>query len=67
MTLPKPGKRTIDLEKDWVLTKEDLGVMGKPIPREPEDLSSYLDFLDLLWRSEKRIISSRFYSDQFRL
>jgi len=53
MSLPKGRKRSFDLEKDWVLTKEDFRAIGKPIFHEPKDLNSYLDFLDLLWGSER--------------
>jgi hypothetical protein len=67
MSLPKGRKRSLDLEKDWVLTKEDFGAIGKPIFHEPKDLNSYLDFLDLLWGSERKEMSRRFYSEQFRL
>jgi hypothetical protein len=38
MSLPKGRKRSIDLEKDWVLTKEDFGAIGKPTFHEPTDL-----------------------------
>jgi len=47
MSLPKGRKRMLDLEKDWVLTKEDIGAMGRPTFHEPRDLNSYLDCLDL--------------------
>lgn len=67
MSLQKRRKRSIDLEKDWVLTKEDFGAIGRPMFHEPRDLSSYLDFLDLLWRSQRNEMSRRVYSEQFRL
>ncbi len=67
MSLPKGRKRSLELEKDWALTREDFGAIRKPTFHEPRDLNSYLDFLDLLWRSERKEIRKRFYSEQFRL
>jgi len=67
MSLPKEGKRSQDLEKDWRLTQEDLGAISEPPSHEPNDLGSYLDFLDELWRSERREMRKRFYTEQFRL
>jgi hypothetical protein len=67
MSLPKEGKRSLNLEKDWGLTKEDFGAIGQPQSHEPRDLGSYLDFLDELWGSERREIRKGFYSEQFRL
>jgi hypothetical protein len=67
MSLPKERKRSLNLEKDWELTKEDFGAIGEPPPSEPRDLGSYLDFLDELWGSEKREIRKEFYSEPFRL
>jgi len=67
MSLPKGRKRMLDLEKDWVLTKEDFRAIGKPIFHEPKDLNSYLDFLDLFWGSERKEMSRRFYPEQFQL
>jgi hypothetical protein len=67
MSLPKERKRSLNLEKDLVLTKEDFGAIGASQPHEPRDLGSYLDFLDELWGSERGEIGKRFYSEQFRL
>jgi len=67
MSLSKRRRTNLDLEKDWMLTKEDFRAIGKPKFHEPKDLNSYLDFLDLLWRSERKEMSRRFYSEQFRL
>ena len=67
MSLPKEGKRSLNLEKDLVLTKEDFGAVGALPPHDPRDLGSYLDFLDELWGSEKRETRKEFYSDPFRL
>jgi len=67
MSLLKERKRSLNLEKDWGLTKEDFGAMGELPSPEPRDLGSYLDFLDELWGSEKREIRKRFYSEPFRL
>jgi len=47
MSLSKRRRTNLDLEKDWVLTKEDFRAIGKPKFHEPKDLNSYLDFLDL--------------------
>ncbi len=66
MSLSKE-KRSLDLEKDWVLTKEDFGAMGESPSHEQSDLNSYLDFLDELWRSERKEIRTVFYSEQFQL
>jgi len=66
MSLPKE-RRSLDLEKDWVFTKEDSGAIGESQSHEPRDLNSYLDFLDELWRSERKEIRRGFYSEQFRL
>ena len=67
MSLPKERKRNLNLEKDWGLTKEDLGAIREPPSHESRDLGSYLDFLDELWGSERREIRKGFYSEQFRL
>jgi hypothetical protein len=69
MSLPKERKRSLNLEKDLALTKEDFRAIGTPQPHEPRDLDSYLDFLDQLWGSEKKESGKkkRFYSEQFRL
>mgnify|MGYP001099209154 CR=1 FL=1 len=67
MSLLKERKRSLNLEKDWGLTEEDFGAIGKPQPHELRDLGSYLDFLDELWGSGRREIRKRFYSEQFRL
>jgi len=67
MSLPKEGKRSLHLEKDWELTKEDFGAIGEPPSHEPRDLGSYLNFLDELWGSERREMKKGFYSEQFRL
>jgi hypothetical protein len=67
MSLPKEGKRSLNLEKDLLLTKEDFGAIGALPPHDPRDLGSYLDFLDELWGSEREEIGKRFYSEQFRL
>jgi hypothetical protein len=66
MSLPKK-RRSLDLEKDWVPTKEDFGAIGEPQPHEPGDLNSYLDFLDELWKSERKEVRGKFYSEQFNL
>ena len=67
MSLPKERKRSLNLEKDLVLTKEDFGAIGALPPHDPRDLGSYLDFRDELWGSEREEIGKRFYSEQFRL
>jgi|GEM_PF-3453426 len=67
MSLPKEKKRILNLEKDWVLTKEDFGAIGEPPSHEPKDLGNYLDFLNELWGSERREIRKEFHSEQFRL
>ncbi len=67
MSLPKEGKKSLDLEKDLALTKEDFEAMRTLPPRDPRDLGSYLDFLDELWGSQKKETKKKFYSEQFRL
>jgi hypothetical protein len=67
MISPKERKRSLNLEKDWGLTKEDFKAIGEPQSHEPRDLGSYLDFLDELWGSERREIRKGFYSEQFQL
>jgi hypothetical protein len=67
MSLPKERKRSLNLEKDCGLTKEDFKAIGEPQSHEPRDLGSCLDFLDELWGSERRENRKRFYSEQFRL
>ena len=67
MSLPREKKRTLDLEKGLLLTKEDFAAMGTPRSHKLEDLESYLDFLDELWGSGRKEISKRFYSKQFQL
>jgi len=67
MSLPKERKRSLNLEKDLALTKEDFRAIDTSQPHEPRDLDSYLDFLDQLWGSERKKYGKRFYSEQFRL
>ncbi len=67
MSLPKERKRSLNLEKDLALAKEDFGAIADSQPHEPRDLGSYLDFLDELWGSERKGIDKRFYSEPFRL
>jgi hypothetical protein len=67
MNLPKERKGSLDLEKDLLLTKDDFGAISASQPREPEDLDSYLDFLDELWESGRKQIKERFYSEPFQL
>jgi len=67
MNLPRERKRSLDLEKDLVLTKNDFGAINASQPREPENLDSYLDFLDELWGSGRKEIGKRFYPEQFHL
>ncbi len=54
MSLPKGGKKSLNLEKDLALTKEDFEAMRTLPPHDPRDLGSYLDFLDELWGSQKK-------------
>ena len=67
MSLPKERKRSLNLEKDLLLTKDDFKAIATSYPREPEDLVSYLDFLDELWASGRNKIEKRFYSEPFQL
>jgi hypothetical protein len=68
MSLPqKKSRRSLNLEKDLLLTKDDFGATGASLHRNPEDLGSYLDFLDELWGSGRKEIEKRFYSGQFQL
>ncbi len=67
MSLPEERKKTINLEKDLTLTKEDFRAIGTPPDHDPRDLGSYLDFLDELWGSQKKEIKKRFYPEQFQL
>ncbi len=67
MSLPGGRKRSLDLEKDLLLTRDDFRAIGTPRPHEPEDLGSYLDFLDELWGSGRKEIKKRLYSEQFQL
>ena len=67
MSLPGERKRSLDLEKDLMLTKDDFGAINASQPHEPGDLDSYLDFLDELWGSGRKKIERKFYSEQFQL
>jgi hypothetical protein len=67
MSLPKERKRSLNLEKDLLLTQEDFGATGASPSHEPRDLGSYLDFLDEIWGSERKEIGKGFYPEQFRL
>jgi hypothetical protein len=69
MSSLKERKRSLNLEKDLMLTKGDFGTIRDSPPHEPRDLGSYLDFLDELWqyRSKGKKIGKGFYSEQFRL
>ena len=67
MSLPKQRKRSLNLEKDLVLTKEDFRAIDASQVHEPRDLGSYLDFLGELWGSERKKSKKHFYSEQFRL
>jgi len=67
MSLPKERKRSLNLDKDLVLTKEDLAAIETSQPHDPRDLGSYLDFLDEVWGSERKGTGKRFFSEEFRL
>ena len=67
MSLPKERKRSLNLDKDLVLTKEDLAAIETSQPYDPRDLGSYLDFLDEVWGSERKGTGKSFFSEQFRL
>jgi len=65
MSLPKERKRSLNLERDLALTREDFEAMGVPPPHDPRDLGSYLDFLDELWGSQKKVIKKSFTLNNF--
>ena len=67
MSLPKGRKRNLNLEKDLLLAKDDFRAIRTQRPHEPQDLGSYLDYLDELWGSGRRRSEKRFYSEPFRL
>jgi|APFre7841882590_1041340.scaffolds.fasta_scaffold12725_3 hypothetical protein len=67
MSLPKERKRSLNLDKDLVLTKEDLAAIETSQPHDPRDLGSYLDFLDEVWGSERKGTGKKFFSEEFRL
>jgi hypothetical protein len=67
MSLPKERKRSLNLEKDLLLTEDDFKAIAASYPREPEDLDSYLDFLDEIWESGRKKIEKRVYSEPFQL
>ena len=67
MSLPGQSKRSLDLEKDLLLTQDDFGAINASQLREPGDLDSYLDFLDELWEPGRKVIKKKFYSEQFQL
>jgi len=67
MSLPKERKRSLNLDKDLALTKEDLAAIETSQPHDPRDLGSYLDFLDEVWGSERKGTKKRFFSEEFRL
>ena len=67
MNLRGEKKKNIDLEKDLLLTRADFCAIGTPLPHEPEDLDSYLDFLDELWGSVRKETEKRFYPEPFQL
>ncbi len=66
-SLPKERKRSVNLERDLVLTQEDFGAIGASQIHEPRNLGSYLDFLDELWGGERKEIGEGFCCEQFRL
>ncbi len=67
MNSPSERKRSLNLEKDLLLTQDDFRAMGTPPTHDPEDLGSYLDFLDVLWESGEKETKKKFYPDQFCL
>ena len=67
MSLLKKRKRSLNLEKDFLLTQEGFGAIDDSQPHEPRDLASYLDFLDEVWGSERKGTGKRFFSEEFRL
>ncbi len=67
MGLPKERKRSLHLDKDLVFTKEDLAAIETSRPHDPMDLGSYLDYLDEVWRSERKGTKKKFFSEEFRL
>jgi len=68
LNLPKRKKRSLNLEKDLLLTREDLIAIRDMKLHPSNDLSGYLDFLDELWGSERKAeVHKRFYSESFCL
>jgi len=67
MSLPKEKKRSLYLDKDLALTKEDLAAIETPQPHDPRDLGSYLDFLDEVWGSKGKGTVKKFFSEVFQL
>ena len=67
MSLPEERKRSLNLEKDLALTKEDFKAVSAFPPHDPRDLGSHLDFLAERWGSERKEIEKRLYFDQFRV
>lgn len=68
MNLLKRKKRSLNLEKDLLLTREDLSATSDIKPHPLNDLNHYLEFLEELWGSERKgEIHKRFYSESFSL
>ena len=67
MSLPRERKRSLNLEKDLLLNKQDFKAIGTRQPHDAKDLDSYLDFLDELWGSGRKEIEKRFFTEPFQL
>ena len=57
----------LELENDLPLTPEDFLIMRTPPPHDPEDLASYLDFLEAIGAFDSKKAKARLYPEKFCL
>ena len=57
----------LELENDLPLTPEDFLIMRTPPPHDPEDLASYLDFLEAIGAFASKKEAGRLYTEEFCL
>ena len=67
MISPGKRKKSLNLEKDLRLTRDDFIAIATPQPHEPGDLTGYLDFLDEVWGTEKIETEKKFFPEPFQL
>jgi hypothetical protein len=67
MNSPSQKKSELNLEEDILITPADFAALRQPPPHDPQDINSYLEFLEEIGAFATRKIKTTFYKDIFKL